>query len=66
MESCKFIRLSKDYSLRIHKLSEYLSNFDEWPIINTVAVERIRALELDRALFELLIACDLEKGCVIS
>lgn len=63
MECYIFVRLNKDYSLSTHKLSEYLLSFNGLPTIDTGALERIRALELDRALFELLVMCDFGEGC---
>ena len=66
MGSYKFMRRNKNHSLRIYKLSEYLSSFNGLPTINTGAVERGKALESGRALLDLLMKCDLKKGYVTS
>lgn len=60
------MRLNKNYSLRTHKLSEYLSSFNGLPTIDTGAVERAKALESGRAVVDLLMKCDLKKGYITS
>lgn len=62
MDSYKFMKLNKNYSLRTHKLSEYLSSFNGLLTINIGAVEIAKSLESGRALFELLMKCDLKEG----
>lgn len=56
MHSYKFMRLNKNYSPRTHKLSEYLSRFNGLPTVNTGAAERVRALESEPYLSNLLVA----------